>query len=145
MIARSRTSRHLLAVDLTPMIDVVLQLIIFFMFTSHFGQLRRTEIDLPREQGEEAKGEQQQPAMIVDIHADGTLYFESRPTSLAEIERIARAGLTKAQSGGPRFDVLIRPDRNAPAVHLDPLLARLSSIGVRDWKIGTIVPDGAAQ
>lgn len=140
MIGRSRTSRHLLTLDLTPMIDVVLQLIIFFMFTSHFGELRRTEIDLPRERGDEREV-QQQPAMIIDIHADGVYYFESRPTSLAEIERLARTGLAASKSGGPTFDVLIRPDQNAAAAHLDRVLTRLSMIGVQNWKIGTIVPD----
>lgn len=144
MIGRSRTSRHLLTLDLTPMIDVVFQLIIFFMFTSHFGQMMRTEINLPREKGDEREV-QQQPAMIIDIQADGSCYVESRETSLNEIERLARNGIAASKTGGPSFDVLIRPDQTAPASELDRVLTRLSAIGVVDWKIGTIVPDGGGQ
>jgi biopolymer transport protein ExbD len=129
-------------VDLTPMIDVVFQLIIFFMFTSQFGDLRRTEVDLPREQGEE-EPLKQQAAMIIDLTREGVYRFESRETSLLEIERIASIGVANQSEGTP-FDVLIRPDRNAPVVHLDRLLMRLSNVGVQKWKLATVEPEGGA-
>lgn len=140
MRRKSTTSRHMLSVDLTPMIDVVFQLIIFFMFTSQFGELRRTKIDLPREQGDE-ESVRSAPAMIIDLTADGRYLFESTPTSLLEIERLARQGLAEP-SVGEGFDVLIRPDRTAPAVHLDRLLMRLANVGVQRWKIATVDDGG---
>ncbi len=142
MNRRTGTSGHMLSVDLTPMIDVVFQLIIFFMFTSQFGDLRRTEVDLPREQGEE-ETVQQQAAMIIDVTREGTYRFESQETSLLEVERIASAGVMNQSESTP-FDVLIRPDRNAPVAHLDRLLLRLSNVGVQKWKLATVEPDGGA-
>ncbi len=126
----------MLSVDLTAMIDVVFQLIIFFMFTSQFGELRRTEIDLPREQGED-EPDKAQAAMIIDLTGDGTYLFESKPVSILEIERLAASGIASQDPSQP-FDVLIRPDRNAPAVHLDRLLLRLSNVGVQRWKLATV-------
>lgn len=143
MRRRSGTSGHMLNVDLTPMIDVVFQLIIFFMFTSQFGELRRTDIDLPKEQGEE-ETEKQQASMIIDLTLDGQYLFESKPMSLIEIERIAATGVASQPEGEP-FDVLVRPDRNASAVHLDRLLMRLSGVGVRRWKLATVDQEGASQ
>ena len=140
MSKRSGKSSHMINVDLTSMIDVVFQLIIFFMFTSQFGELRRTEIDLPKEQGEE-EVKSQQAAMIVDITGDGLYVFESKVTSLLEIERIAASGIATQTDAQP-FDVLIRPDRNAPAVYLDRLLLRLSSVGVQKWKLATVEEGG---
>lgn len=142
MRRKSTTTRHMLSVDLTPMIDVVFQLIIFFMFTSQFGELRRTKIDLPREQGDEEQV-RSAPAMIIDLTADGRYLFESTPTSLLEIERMARQGLAEP-SVGEGFDVLIRPDRTAPAVHLDRLLMRLANVGVQRWKIATVDDGGGS-
>ncbi len=142
MNRRTGTSGHMLSVDLTPMIDVVFQLIIFFMFTSQFGDLRRTEVDLPREQGEE-ETVQQQAAMIIDVTREGTYRFESQETSLLEVERIASAGVMNQSESTP-FDVLIRPDRNAPVAHLDRLLLRLSNVGVQKWKLATVESDGGA-
>lgn len=132
----------MIAVDLTAMIDVVFQLIIFFMFTSQFGELRRTEIDLPREPGDETQA-RLEPAMIVDLTFDGVFYVESVETSLIEIERLAKQGVMTQDPADP-FDVLIRPDRNAPAAHLDRLLLGLSTTGVERWKLATVDQGGGA-
>jgi len=139
---RSGTSRHLIRVDLTSMIDVVFQLIIFFMFTSQFGELRRTEIDLPKEQGDD-QAQPDEPALIIDLRSDGTYLVESKETSLIEIERLARASVADTDDTDP-FDVLIRPDRSAPAVHLDRLLLRLSTTGVQRWKLATVDEGGGS-
>ncbi len=144
MSRQTGTSRHMLTVDLTPMIDVVLQLIIFFMLTSKFGDLRRTEIDLPRQPGERETAKRE-PALIIDIAGGGRFLVDSREVSLVELERLARAGVAGASEGQP-FDVLIRPDRNAPARELDSVLARLAAVGVQRWRLGTVEPErgGAA-
>lgn len=130
----------MIEVDLTSMIDVVFQLIIFFMFTSQFGELRRTEIDLPHQPGDETEVHHE-PAMIIDLTNEGTYLVESIETSLIEIERLARIGVV-GQSPEDPFDILIRPDRNASAVHLDRLLLRLSNTGVQRWKLATVSPGG---
>ncbi|MFK7882940.1 MAG: ExbD/TolR family protein [Phycisphaerales bacterium] len=132
------TSRHMIDVDLTPMIDVVLQLIIFFMLTSKFGELRRTEIDLPKQSGERETA-RLEPALIIDLTGDSRMLVDSREVSIVELERLARVGLKSANDGVP-FDVLIRPDRNAPARDLDRVLARLAAVGVNAWKLGTVEP-----
>lgn len=133
----------MLSPDLTPMIDVVLQLIIFFMLTSSFGDLRRTRVDLPQQTGDQAL-ELLEPALIVDITGDGRMLVDSREVSIVELERLARAGLAAATEAAP-FDVLIRPDRAAPARELDRVLSRLAAAGVSSWKLGTVEPGGGGE
>lgn len=132
----------MIGVDLTPMIDVVLQLIIFFMLTSSFGDLRRTPIDLPREAGSEA-AERGEPAIIIDLDAQGRVLVDSAEVSLAELERLVRGGIAGTGDAGD-YDVLIRPDRSAAAGDLDPVLERLARIGVTRWKLATTEPDRPA-
>jgi len=141
MISSRKQSGHHKAVDLTPMIDVVFQLIIFFMLTSHLGQLRRTEVDLPVQPGQEQR-DGEDAAMIIDIGPGGVYLVESVEVNLNEIHRLASAGIGKEVEPG-NFDVLIRPDRNAPAVFLDRLLNKLAGVGVTRWKLGTMAPDGS--
>lgn len=129
----------MISVDLTPMIDVVLQLIIFFMLTSSFGDLRRTKIDLPREPGEQAVMKRE-PALIIDIDSTGQFLVDSGEISLAELERLARNGLAAATADDP-FSVLVRPDRTSAARDLDRLLSRLAAAGVNSWTLGTIEPE----
>ena len=142
MSRKSSQTRHMIDVDLTSMIDVVFQLIIFFMFTSQFGELRRTEIDLPRQPGDESVV-RHEPAMIIDLTYEGAYLVESVDTSLVEIERLALAGVAGQDPSDP-FDVLVRPDRNASAVHLDRLLLRLSNTGVQRWKLATVDGGGGS-
>jgi biopolymer transport protein ExbD len=48
----ARQRRDSITVDITPMIDVVFLLIIFFMTTAQYALLTRTELNLPKEKGE---------------------------------------------------------------------------------------------
>jgi len=122
------------------MIDVVLQLIIFFLFTSQFGELVRTEIDLPEEPGETTPVTEG-PNLVIDIDADGTYLIASQPRTLAEIEAIARGEISI--TGDPILvSVQIRPDRNGPAIHLNDLTQTLAQLGIRQASLGTVTPSG---
>ncbi len=127
--------------DLTPMIDVVLQLIIFFMFTSQLGRITQTEVDLPLEPGEKQIA-QAPPSFVLDLLEDGELILDGRPISLAQFSRLVDLEISRA--GGPEHvTILIRPDRLAPAKHLSDLALRLREQGVGKWQIGTTDPLGA--
>ncbi len=128
--------------QMAPMIDVVFQLIIFFMFTSQFGELRRTEVDLPKQPGDEAKV-QREAALIVDLMIDGRYFVDSKEMDIEDVASLARSGVSLS-GDGEIFDVLVRPDRHAPAVYLDRLLIRLSESGVVDWKLATVGGEGSS-
>jgi biopolymer transport protein ExbD len=123
--------------DMTPMIDVVLQLIIFFMFTSQFGQVTRSEVELPRERGEEEEAAADRPTLVIDISSEGVFLVEARPMPLERV--VGLVGAEVARSGGraDRVDLLIRADRRATATRLNQLANALSEIGVRRWSLGT--------
>lgn len=130
-------SDRLRAFDLTPMIDVVLQLIIFFMFTSQFGELSRTEVELPRQKGQEERLDK--ATLTVDLTATGELVFESEPIALESFARIAKIEIERY--GDPNLvTIRIRPDRRCLAAHLNRVMDRLSRAGVSKWAIGTIDP-----
>ena len=125
------------------MIDVVFQLIIFFMFTSRLGELTRTEIDLPRESGE-AEPTRRTASLVIDMRLNGEYVVESRPVSLDEISRLIRAEIDR-MGGAAEVLVEVRPDRNARASHLNLLTTRLAEIGVRRWRMGTIEPSASGD
>ena len=141
MILKARTTRRPLGFDMTPMIDVVLQLIIFFLFTSQLSQVMRSPIDLPEEKGDEA--ELVTPGTIViDVTGDGMYLVEGETRSLEDVVRLVSLEQQHAESTGMGLDLLIRADRKGPAAHINRLANRLASVGVRQWKLGTTVPQG---
>lgn len=133
---RERVARF----DLTPMIDVTLQLIIFFMFSSQLGQITAAEVNLPLEPGEKAV-DRGPPSFVLDISHEGGLMIEGRPISQARFLRLVDAEMARA--GGPdNVSILVRPDRAAQAGVLNQMALELRSRGVRRWKIGTTDPAG---
>ncbi len=136
----SRSRRSTFAIfDMTPMIDVVLQLIIFFMYTSQFAQLARTPIDMPEEIGDENEGP---PSTVaIDLDATGAMFIEGEPVTLDEIERLLLIEIDK-EGDASRVGVLIRADRSLPLLHVNALGNRLAELGLRGWQLGTNVPMG---
>lgn len=141
-LARPTRSR-VLTFNLTPMIDVVLQLIIFFMFTSQFGQITQTKVDLPLEPGEKAVVTDP-PSFAVDLAADGSLMLDGRTVSRARFLRMVDAEIRRS-GGADMVTILVRPDRALAARSLNELALDLRKRGVRRWRIGTTDPNGGAR
>ena len=70
----SRKSRQPLEITLTPMIDVVFLLLIFFMVTTTFNQQSELTINLPEAKGDEAAVNEK--TIMLTINAEG-IYFIS--------------------------------------------------------------------
>jgi biopolymer transport protein ExbD len=140
MILRARQSRRPVAFDMTPMIDVVLQLIIFFLFTSQLSQTARSPIDLPEEAGEDSP--ERPGALVIDVTGQGGYVFEGETRTLEDLARLVGLEQRAAEAGGGRVELLIRADRSAPALYINRLADRLAGEGVRRWSLGTAQPVG---
>lgn len=134
----TRTNRARVAgFDMTPMIDVVFQLIIFFLYTSQFTRLTRTPLDLPEQPGDAL--EAVEPADItIDIDRDGVYLIEREAITLDGIREL----LAFEQVAGP-VRVLVRADRSLPAGSLNGLATMLTDAGISGWELGTAKPAGS--
>jgi biopolymer transport protein ExbD len=129
--------------DTTPMIDVVLQLIIFFMYTSQFSRMVRTPVDLPSEPGEKQRAEAH-PPLSLDVNRDGRYLVDGREVPLEEFARMIQVEIHNA--GDPAsLELLVRADRSAPALAINRLAERLALLGVRTWQLATSDPGRARQ
>jgi biopolymer transport protein ExbD len=129
-----------IAVDITPMIDVVFLLIIFFMTTAQFAQLTRAEVDLPLERGEQ-QTEAEQAGMVVNITREGQLIVSGRTVGLGELESIVRSEIAREPDRpAQQLKLLIRADRNAPAARLNRVVEILRPLGVGAARLATEVP-----
>ncbi len=94
------------ALNLTPMIDVVFLLIIFFMLGTKFTELeRKIELRIP----EVTRAETLTPApdpRIINVYRDGTITLDRETVSLDQLkEKLAQAAEQYSQLG-----VLVRGD-----------------------------------
>lgn len=120
--------------DLTPMIDVILLLIVFFMLSSQFSRSDQMAVNLPPEKGERIAVEDNPAEIVLTINDKGQLFNAQRPIQLGELGKV----LGVRESGPPPgLKVYIRADRGAKARHLNALAQELSRLGVKNWNLGT--------
>lgn len=138
----ARTSRdHVALIDLTPMIDVVFLLIVFFMTTAQFASMSKERLDLPKQQGESAGVPE--AAIVVNLRASGELIVSGETVTLERLMRRVAADIAKAGSA-EELDLLVRADRGASAAILNDLADGLADRGVARWRLATERPIGGA-
>lgn len=128
--------------DLTPMIDVIFLLIIFFTLTSQFSSTHRTPMDLPREQGEpDAPKEATQ--LVIDMDQFGAVTLLGQAYDLQTLGTVlagrsfAVEGQTPDDAVEQPVDVVIRADRRCSTAKLNALAQVLLQVGVRRWSLAT--------
>jgi biopolymer transport protein ExbD len=140
MRVRKPKERETADFNLTPMIDLMLCLIIFFMLTAQFARATLSEMDLPQEAGETAV-KRSEHAIVIDLDKGGGLSLFGRRMDLEAVVREVRSEIQRA--GEEKLELYIRADRTCAASHLNALALELARAGVRDWKMATTPPPGA--
>lgn len=124
--------------DLTPMIDVVLLLIIFFSMTSQFSETQNQPMDLPRERGEGPSKNEAAMSVVLDLDQDGGVHVMGKEYSERELnEMLARHSQASAATSGAPLEVVVRADRRCLSSHLEQLARQLADAGFLQWKIAT--------
>jgi biopolymer transport protein ExbD len=132
----TRQHRSSLRFNITPLIDVVFQLIIFFLVASHFVRSETVEpVDLPRITQSEDEDENPR-TLTVTITPDERLHVLGRVVSAGELDQMILAG---AEEHAGRFEVRIRGDRSVPYRVVEPILVACARAGVADVKFAGIV------
>lgn len=106
-----RQSKEMVEVNLTPLIDVVFLLLIFFMVSTTFTKENHLSIDLP-----EASAEQQPVAtnrLEIIITSTGAYSINDKSLVNNKLDTLKR-GLLKAAAGEQGLPVTITADANTP-------------------------------
>lgn len=129
-------SRGVFGFDMTPMIDVVFQLIIFFLVASHLAQQEtQLELDLPKAtSGQRPTDDEDIRRVVVNVLPDeapeGRIMVSGKRMSTAELTRLIGYESQKAER---RLEVRIRSHRKAPFALIEPIMVACARAGV--WKV----------
>ena len=91
-------------IDVTPMIDVVFQLLLFFVVSTTFVESPGFEVDLPRSSAQTVLDD----STDIDIWmtTDGSVYLDKQPVSASQL----RAELRRRGQADPNTLVVIKAD-----------------------------------
>ncbi len=96
-----------LLINITPLVDVTLLLLIFFMVTATFREMSAMDIEVPTAQSGIV---QPVTGCEIAIAADGGLTFNETPVTQDELPHLLREYVSERPDG----DVTIRADKRVP-------------------------------
>jgi biopolymer transport protein ExbD len=139
-LVRRRHPDRVSPVELTPMIDVIFLLIIFFMTTAQFAQLTRAELDLPQEHGEQDPAADES-GLVINITSDGQIIVNDRSITLTELDAHVSRYLSEVRTANRRdIKLTLRVDRQADSTNLNRVIRLLQDRGVPAARLATEIP-----
>lgn len=133
---RKRQARIGLGIDITPLIDVVFLLLIFFMVTTTFSWQTELMIHLPEAEGEQAEVEPK--AVRVSVDKDGNYFINEKP--LVNNKRSTLLQALQALSADTQVPLVITGDAMAPHQSIVTVLDVAGQIGFSKIEITTKKP-----
>ena len=124
-------------IDLVPLIDVILVLIIFFVVTTTFDARSTLQVQLPT--ASQQQNSEPPRALSVLVNADGHYFINDQEVLRGDIESLKR---TIVQVGGDDREqtVLLRADARTPYQAVVTVQDALGQLGFRRIAIAT-APD----
>lgn len=105
---RKNSKIHSPDINLTPLVDVVLLLVLFFMVTAQFSVLPGLKLMLP---GIDPEAKVRVPAierLEISVTAEGDIYFEDQHTSLPNLSH----HLTRTGAAGEEVVIVVSADQS---------------------------------
>ncbi len=134
MAIEIRRSRAANTLSLTPLIDVVFLLLIFFLVTSEFEEEeRRLDIVLP-EATSAVPMTGQTSELVVDIDRDGKIYMGGQELDIPELERILSASVANNPTNQT---AVIRADKSASFQPVVNVMDACNRTGISEYSVTT--------
>ena len=118
------------ALNLTPMIDCVFLLLIFFMVTTVFKQPYTLVVELPEAQQSQVVEEKK---LVASISADGRMEINRVPVDLSTIDQVLR----REQQGTRSLTLVVRTDKETKHKHLLDLFEAAKRVGIEKIPLAT--------
>jgi biopolymer transport protein ExbD/biopolymer transport protein TolR len=121
-------------VDITPLVDVVFLMLIFFMVSTTFNVSSSLKLDLPSSNATAEQKEMKQ--MTISINADGVFYVQDEPVDDADL----RKRILNVSRGDPTMRVVLRADAETHHKRVVFALDTLRELGMSKVGIATVAP-----
>ena len=122
-LERNPASQPMSEINMTPLIDVMLVLLVIFIITAPLIA-SSLKLDLPRTDAASAAGA---PAFIaLALDAEGRLFLDEKPADKAQVQERAR----QAARRNPATEVQLRADKRVPYGRVAELIGWMQAAGL---------------
>ncbi len=128
-------AREEMELNLTPLIDVVFLLLIFFMVSTTFDKQSEIAIALPESSSEPVSEKKQQ--LIITIDAKGRYFINQKEVVSGRVD-ILRSAILIAAKGQQQPQVIIHADRMTPHQAVIGAMDALRQLGFNQLTFATL-------
>ncbi|HIL38942.1 MAG: biopolymer transporter ExbD [Methylococcales bacterium] len=124
------TSEHNSDIDMTPMLDIVFIMLIFFIVTTSFVKESGIDVNRPTAKTAERK---EQGNIIIAIKANGDIWIDKRQVDV----RAVRANVARLHAENPLGAVIITADKDSKTDSLVKVMDQVRLAGIMNASIAT--------
>jgi biopolymer transport protein TolR len=135
--SRGGSNGSMSQINVTPLVDVMLVLLVIFMVTAPILQ-QGVSVDLPRAEAGPLAGKDDQ--LIVSVTRGGDLYLNEKRLAPASLE----AELRQIAASQPEGQVFVRADQSVPYGEVVRVMAAIRAAGIRRVGMVTQLPADAS-
>jgi len=121
-------------VDITPLVDVVFLMLIFFMVSTSFKVASSLKLELPASHSHEQVTDAKE--VVISINARGQYYVQDEPVS----DSALRKRILNVTKGDPNMRVVLRADADSQYKRAVHVLDVLRQLGMGKVAIATVQP-----
>lgn len=135
-------SRKSLEINLTPLIDVVFLLLIFFMVSTTFTRETQLRVELP--EAVASPSEAVADELVILIEADGSYAIDGERLARSDIETLLEA-IRSRQSGDPDQRIVIAADAKTSHENVVRAMDATGRLGLSNLTITTQAPEAEQE
>lgn len=122
-------------IDVTPMIDIVFQLVLFFMVSTTFISSPGIQVDLPRSSSQTVISDKEDINLWMTL--DGAVFVDEEPVTASRLESVLRS----AAERDPNTLVIIKADAGVDHGRVVTLMDLARTEGLTRLAIATEIPE----
>ena len=133
---RKRRARHEeeSAIDMTPMLDIVFIMLIFFIVTASFVKEAGIDVNRP---GAVTAEKKEKASILVAITDKGEIWIDKRPVDV----RAVRANIERLRAENPQGSVVIQADKESKNGLLVKVMDAARQAGVENVSLAAETPN----
>ena len=131
--AKNKFSDNDIQVEITPLIDIVFLLLIFFMVSTTFKAESKLSVELPQSSSQQERSVEQ--LIVLSLDASGVIEFKGNIITPEELVEV----LGTLTDGDKERPVLVRADKDVTHGLVISVIDRIKRAGFRSISVGTKV------
>ena len=124
-----KEEKELISINITPLIDIVFLLLVFFMLATSFIQKSTIEVNLSS--GETVQIENQKNNVVLILNKTGKIYLNNKLISISNIKN----EITKIINNKPEYRILIKSHKKIAVQKVIRLIEEVRLAGTDNIKL----------